>query len=78
MLIELFIAARLNSAANSLKRIEGNPNAEYAADMIFDWVERRALKRQMKKLDKESQRIADEYERPVYRPDSSKRNRTKK
>ena len=78
MLIELFIAARLNIAANSLKRLEGRPSAEYAADVIFDWAERRALKRQMKKLDKESQRIVDEYERPVSRPDSSKRNGSKK
>ena len=78
MLIELFIAARLNSAANSLKRLESNPGAEYATDVIFDWAERRALKRQMRKLEKESEQIVNNFERLVSKPDSSKRNKTKK
>jgi len=75
MLIELFIAARLNSAANSLRRIQSSAGADALADIVFDWVEQRAIKRE---LEKESERIVDNFERPVHRPDSSKRNKTKK
>lgn len=72
MLIELFIAARLNSAANSLKRLESNPGADALSEFIEEWIERRALK---KYFEKESEQIVAEFERPVHRPDSSKRNK---
>ncbi len=77
MLTELFIAWRVNHAANSLKRLEQNNTADWLTDVVFDWAERRALKREMKKLETESENIAYEYERPVSKPDTSKLKRDK-
>jgi len=78
MLIELFIAARLNSAANSLKQIQGNSSSDAITDTVFDWIERRELKREMERLEKESELFAAEFERPVSRPDTSKQKRNAK
>lgn len=59
MLIELFIAARLNSAADSLKKIEPlSPLEERAGEMVDGWywklVDRAERRRALKaELDKE-------------------------
>ena len=73
MLLEILIAARLDSAAKSLKRLESQPEYDYIADVVFDWAERQAQKREFKR---QAQEQVD-Y-KPTARPDSSKRNRTKK
>lgn len=75
MLIELFIASRLNAASNSLKKLEDSPSSDWFADVVFDWAERRALKREMKKLDADSQLIVEKFERPASMPDTSKQKR---
>lgn len=77
MLTELFIAWRVNHAANSLRRLEQDNTADWASEAIVNWAERRALKREMKKLETESENIAYEYERPVSKPDTSKLKRDK-
>lgn len=77
MLTELFIAWRVNHAANSLKRLEQNDTSDWASEKIVNWIERRALKREMEKLETESENIAYEYERPVSKPDTSKLKRDK-
>lgn len=74
MLIELFIAKRVNDAARSLKRVEHSDVDDIAnefGDRMWDWAERRALKRKLKKLNLST----DELERPARKPDSSKRNK---
>lgn len=77
MLTELFIAWRVNHAANSLRRLEQSDTADLLSEAIVDLLERRALKRDMKKLETESENIAYEYERPVSKPDTSKLKRDK-
>jgi hypothetical protein len=77
MLTELFIAWRVNHAANSLRRLERDDTTLWALEGISDWIKRLALKQEMKKLETESENIAYEYERPVSKPDTSKLKRDK-
>lgn len=67
MLIELFIAWKANQISKSAKYLRPDDSADEFNEMVYDWVERRALKRQIKKLENETVDI----KRPV-RLDTSK------